>query len=78
MMQLHWMDFRPNKTPIKVIKKGAFGGFYIRDIYFGVTDKWHKNSWKYFSVRKDIDQNIIVQIILMLVLINMMLSVEHH
>ena len=56
MMQLHWMDFRPNKTPIKVIKKGAFGGTYIRDIYFGVTDKWHKNSWKYFSVRKDIDQ----------------------
>ena len=27
------MDFRPNVTPIEVIKKGAFGGTYFRDIY---------------------------------------------
>ena len=33
------MDFRPNITPIEVIKKEAFGGTYCRDIYFSVTDK---------------------------------------
>ena len=27
------MDFRPNITPIEVIKKVAFGGNYFRDIY---------------------------------------------
>ena len=27
------MDFRPNITPIEVIKKGAFGGTYFRYIY---------------------------------------------
>ena len=38
------MDFRPNTTPIEVIKKGAFEGTYFRDIYSSVTDKWYKNS----------------------------------
>ena len=33
------MDFRPNITPIEVIKKGAFGGTYFREIYSGVTGK---------------------------------------
>ena len=27
------MDFGTNKTPIEVIKEGAFGGTYFRDIY---------------------------------------------
>ena len=49
------MDFRPNITPVEVIKKGPFGGTYFRYIYFSVTDKWYKNSWKEFSVLKDID-----------------------
>ena len=26
------MDFSPNKTPIEVIREGAFGGTYFRDI----------------------------------------------
>ena len=39
-----------------MIKKGAFGGNYFKDIYSSVTDKWYKNSWKEFSVLKDIDQ----------------------
>ena len=26
------MDFKPNLTPIEVIKKSAFGGTYFRDI----------------------------------------------
>ena len=37
------MDFGANKTPIKIIKEGAFGGTYVRDIYSGVNDKCCKN-----------------------------------
>ena len=33
------MDFSANKTPVEVIKEGAFGGTYFRDIYSGVTGK---------------------------------------
>ena len=38
------MDFRPNITPVEVIKKGAFGGTYFTDIYSGINDKFYKNS----------------------------------
>ena len=31
------MDFGGNKTPIEVIKEGAFGGTYFRNIYSGVN-----------------------------------------
>ena len=44
------MDFGTNKTPVEIIEEGAFGGTYFRDIYSGVNDKWHKNSWKEFNV----------------------------
>ena len=27
------MNFSPNKTPVDIIKEGAFGGTYFRDIY---------------------------------------------
>ena len=27
------MKFNPNKTPIEIIKEGAFHGTYFRDIY---------------------------------------------
>ena len=50
------MKFDPNKTPVKVIKEGAFGVTYFRDIYSGVTGKRYKNSWKEFKQFKDIDQ----------------------
>ena len=50
------MDFTPNIITVEVIKKVAFGGTYFGDIYSSVTDKWYKNSWKEFSVLKDIDQ----------------------
>ena len=33
------MDFGTNKTPAEIIKEGAFGGTYSRDIYSGVNDK---------------------------------------
>ena len=35
-----------NKTPITVIKEGAFGGTYFGDIYSSVNGKWYKKSWK--------------------------------
>ena len=50
------MDFGANKTPIEVIKEGAFGGTYFRDIYSSVNEKWYKKSWKEFDQLKDIDQ----------------------
>ena len=33
------MDFGTNKTPIEVIREGAFGQTYFRDIYSSVTGK---------------------------------------
>ena len=33
------MDFGANKKPVQVIKEGAFGGTYLRDIYSGVNGK---------------------------------------
>ena len=41
---------------IDVIKKGAFGGKYFRDIYSKVNNKWYKNSWKEFEELRDIDK----------------------
>ena len=49
-------NFGANTTPIEVIKEGAFGGTYIRDIYSGVNGKWYRNSWKEINELKDIDQ----------------------
>ena len=49
------MDFGANKMPIEVIKEGAFGGTYFRDIYSGINGKWYKNSWKQFVQLKNID-----------------------
>ena len=51
-----WMDFGENKTPVEVIKEGAFGGTFFRDIYSGVNGKWYRKSWKEFYQLKDIDQ----------------------
>ena len=30
------MDFCPNKTPIEIMKEGAFGGTYFRDVYSNI------------------------------------------
>ena len=49
------MNFSPNKTPIEIIKEGAFGGTYFRDIHFDINKKWYKNSWKEFVHLKSID-----------------------
>ena len=50
------MEFQANKTPIEVIIEGAFGCTDFRDIYSGINEKWHKNSWKEFDQLKNIDQ----------------------
>ena len=69
------MDFRPNITPIEVIKKGVFGGTYFINIYSSVFDKWYKNSWKEFNVLKDIDQKYYCSNYYDA---SMVLNVEHH
>ena len=34
------MNFSPNKTPVEIIKQGAFGGAYFRDVYSNINKKW--------------------------------------
>ena len=51
------IDFVANKTPVEVIKEGAFGGTYFRDIYSEVNGKWSKKSWREFNELKNINQN---------------------
>ena len=50
------MDFKPNISPVEIIKKGAFGGTYFRDIYSGVNDRFYKNSWKEFKELENMDK----------------------
>ena len=49
------MNFSPNKTPIEIIKEGAFGGTYFRDVYSNINKKWYKNSRKEFVHLKNSD-----------------------
>ena len=48
--------FKPDISPLDVIKKGAFGGTYFRNIYSNVNNKFCKNTWKEFKELKDIDK----------------------
>ena len=50
------MEFIPNKTSAEMIKEGAFGGTYFRDIYLGANGKWERSLWKEFSELKTIDR----------------------
>ena len=50
------MDFKPNISPVEVIKKGAFGGTYFRDIYSSVVGKFYKNNLKEFKELESIDK----------------------
>ena len=43
------MDFGTNKTLVEIIKEGAFGSTYFRDIYSGINGRWYRNSWKEFK-----------------------------
>ena len=72
------MYFGANKTAVEIIKEGAFGGTHFRDIYSGVNEKWHRKLWKELDELKDINQKCHCSDFMMLVLINMVFSVEHH
>ena len=48
------MDFSGNETPVEIVKEGAFGGTYFRNIYSGVNGKWYTKSLRKL---KNIDQN---------------------
>ena len=49
-------NFGTNKTPVEVIKKGAFGGSSFTDIYSGINGKWYIKSWKEFDELKNINK----------------------
>ena len=34
------MEFGENKTPVGVIREGAFGGTHFRESYYSVNGKW--------------------------------------
>ena len=44
------MDSGANKTPVEMIREGAFGGTYFRDIYSGINGKWYMERIR--SVKK--------------------------
>ena len=46
------MVFGVIKTPVEVIKDGAFWGTYFRDIYSGINEKWYRKSCKEFDQLK--------------------------
>ena len=50
------MNFGENETPVEVIREGAFGGTYYRNIYSGATRKWYKKSWEEFYQPKNFEK----------------------
>ena len=54
--EIYKMTFAGNKTPIEVIRVGAFGDTYFRNICSSINRKWYKNSWKEFDQLKNIDK----------------------
>ena len=72
------MNFGTNKTPVEVIKEGAFGGTCFRDIYSNINGKWYKNTWKESNSLKILIQSVIHQSIMILKLINMESNVVLH
>ena len=50
------LKFGANKAPVEVIKKGAFGGTYFRDIYSGINGKSYRKLWREFDQLKDVNK----------------------
>ena len=50
------MNFGANKTPVEVIREGAFAETYFRDIYSGLNEKRYKKSWKELDPLTDVNQ----------------------
>ena len=72
------MDFGGNKMPIEVIKGDASEEHISETFILVLMKSGTKSHGKNLIIWKVLIKNIIVQIIMMLVLINMVLSVEHH
>ena len=56
MKKVHYKWDLIKKTSVEIIKEGAFGGTYSRDIYSGVNGERYRNSWTKFNKLKNIDQ----------------------
>ena len=50
------MDFKPNISPVEVIKKDAFGSTYFRDTYSGINGKFYIDNWKEFKELEGINK----------------------
>ena len=37
-----------------MIKEGALGGTYFRDIYFDANGRWYRKSWREFNELKSV------------------------
>ena len=72
------MDFGANKTHVEVIKEGAFGGTYFRDICSGVNGKWYRKSWKGFDELGGIDKKYYSSNYYDISVNKYMFNVEHH
>ena len=72
------MDFGANKTHVEIIKKRAFGGTYFRGIYVVLMVNGMESHEKNLMSLKILIKSITAQLIIMLVLINTVLNVEHH
>ena len=65
MIKAHWKyGFGANKTPIEVIKEGAFGATFFRNIYSGINGKCYRKSWTEFDELKKLTRNAIAQVIM--------------
>ena len=54
------MAFGANKTPVEVIREGAFEGTYFTDIYSNINENWYKKSWKEFNQLKNILSEVLL------------------
>ena len=71
------MDSGANKTPVEMIREGAFGGTYFRDIYSGINGKWYME--RIWSVKKYWSEVLLFRLCqnMMSVSIDMVLNAEH-
>ena len=60
VLLMKFINFKPNISPIDVIKKDAFGGTYFRNIYSNVNNEFYKNAWKELKELNDIDRKILL------------------
>ena len=72
------MNCGPSVSPVEIIKRGAFGGTYFRNIYSGVNGKFYKNSWKEFKELESIDKKFYTSDFYDLSVNKYGVNVEHH